>query len=278
MQAAIALPAVEDPSRQQGAEDPGLPVESTTAPQGAAERGTNLVPGDRITVTVFGQPDLSGNFQVDGTGFIDLPLIGPVMVKQLTPKECEKVIEGRLADGYLNRPVVSVSIGEVRPIYVLGDVKSPGAYAFRHGSSVLSAIAQAGGYGAEVGGTLSDFLLADERVRMLEGTRRMRAACTRGFLNATELADYLVGKGIPFREAHHITGHAVALAEKEGKGLEDLSLAELRGIDVRIDDGVYAVLDYAAAVRRRETPGGTGPRSVTRQLEDLRGWLAALGA
>ena len=109
-------------------------------------------------------------------------------------------------------------------------------------------------------------------------TRRMRAACTRGFLNATELADYLVGKGIPFREAHHITGHAVALAEKEGKGLEDLSLAELRGIDVRIDDGVYAVLDYAAAVRRCETPGGTGPRSVTRQLEDLRGWLAALGA
>ena len=44
----------------------------------------------------------------------------------------------------------------------------------------------------------------------------------------------------------------------------------------RIDDGVYAVLDYAAAVRRRETPGGTGPKSVARQLENLRGWLAAL--
>ena len=107
-------------------------------------------------------------------------------------------------------------------------------------------------------------------------TRRMRAACARGFLNATELADYLVGKGIPFREAHHITGHAVALAEKEGKGLEDLTLDELRGVDARIDDGVYAVLDYAAAVRRRETPGGTGPKSVARQLENLRGWLAAL--
>ena len=101
-------------------------------------------------------------------------------------------------------------------------------------------------------------------------------ACARGFLNATELADYLVGKGIPFREAHHITGHAVALAEKEGKGLEDLTLDELRGVDARIDDGVYAVLDYAAAVRRRETPGGTGPKSVARQLENLRGWLAAL--
>ena len=90
-------------------------------------------------------------------------------------------------------------------------------------------------------------------------TDRMRAACARGFLNATELADYLVGKGLPFREAHHVTGHAVALAEKQGKGLEDLSLAELQQLDARIADDVYAVLDYAAAVRRRETPAGTGP-------------------
>ena len=106
-------------------------------------------------------------------------------------------------------------------------------------------------------------------------TRRMRAACAHGFLNATELADYLAARGIPFREAHHITGHAVALAEKEGKGLEDLSLEELRAIDERIDGGVYAVLDYDAAVRRRETPGGTGPASVAHQLEELRGWIAA---
>lgn len=104
-------------------------------------------------------------------------------------------------------------------------------------------------------------------------TDRMRAACARGFLNATELADYLVGKGLPFREAHHVTGHAVALAEKQGKGLEDLSLAELQQLDARIADDVYAVLDYAAAVRRRETPAGTGPRSVARQIEQLRTWL-----
>ncbi len=105
-------------------------------------------------------------------------------------------------------------------------------------------------------------------------TDRMRAACARGFLNATELADYLVGKGLPFREAHHVTGHAVALAEKEGKGLEDLTLEQLRTLDDRIDDDVYAVLDYDAAVRRRETPAGTGPKSVARQLDQLRQWLA----
>ena len=104
-------------------------------------------------------------------------------------------------------------------------------------------------------------------------TDRMRAACKAGFLNATELADYLVGKGVPFREAHHITGAAVALAESEDKGLEDLSLEQLRSVCERIGEDVYAVLDYQAAVRRRETHGGTGPSSVIRQWEDLEDWL-----
>lgn len=105
-------------------------------------------------------------------------------------------------------------------------------------------------------------------------TDRMREACKAGFLNATELADYLVGKGLPFREAHHVTGQAVAAAEREGKGLEDLTLPELQSLEPHIGSDVYAVLDYAAAVRRRETPGGTGPRSVARQLEQLELWLA----
>lgn len=105
-------------------------------------------------------------------------------------------------------------------------------------------------------------------------TDRMRAACKAGFLNATELADYLVSKGLPFREAHHLTGQAVAAAEREGKGLEDLSLPELQAITPLIENDVFAVLEYEAAVRRRETPGGTGPRSVARQLEQLKQWLA----
>ncbi len=107
-------------------------------------------------------------------------------------------------------------------------------------------------------------------------TERMEEACRRGYLNATEMADYLVGKGIPFREAHHVTGHAVALAERKGVTLEDLSLEELRGLDPRFDEDVYRVLDCRAAVRRRETPGGTGPKSVASQIERMRNWLAPL--
>ncbi len=103
----------------------------------------------------------------------------------------------------------------------------------------------------------------------------MRAALDRGFLNATELADYLVGKGIPFREAHHYTGKAVALAEEKGVGLEGLSLAELRTVCPAIDDDVYPVLHHTAAVSRRDAEGGTGPGSVARQITALRAWLGS---
>ena len=103
---------------------------------------------------------------------------------------------------------------------------------------------------------------------------RMRAAMAKGFLNATELADYLVGKGIPFREAHHITGSAVALAEDQNIGLESLPLESLQALCSKIDQDVYAVLDMAAAVARRNTPGGTGPLAVAEQLRAARVWLA----
>ncbi len=103
---------------------------------------------------------------------------------------------------------------------------------------------------------------------------RMNAALARGFLNATELADYLVGRGIPFREAHHLTGAAVALAEKQGKGLEDLDLAALREISAVIDEGVFAALDMKNAVARRRTPGGTGPEPVAAQIGAVKAWLA----
>lgn len=102
----------------------------------------------------------------------------------------------------------------------------------------------------------------------------MAATMRKGFLNATELADYLAAKGVPFREAHHITGAAVALAEEQGKGLEDLSLSDLQKFSPEIGDDVFDILSYEAAVRRRTSPGGTGPESVNAQLTAVRQWLA----
>jgi len=105
----------------------------------------------------------------------------------------------------------------------------------------------------------------------------MRRALDRGFLNATELADYLAAKGLPFREAHHATGAAVALAEKKGVRLEDLSLDELRGFSELVEQDVCAVLEHEAAVRRRALAGGTGPAPVAAQLAGLRAWLKDIG-
>ncbi|KWV55985.1 hypothetical protein AS156_05080 [Bradyrhizobium macuxiense] len=148
----------------------------TIASAGEADsRAYRLAPGDRITVTVFGQPDLSGDFLIDDAGTVSMPLIGPVEVKELTTLESQRRIGERLADGILQAPSVSVRIAELRPLYVLGDVRLPGAYPFRYGSTVQSAVALAGGFGpAEVlrSTAVADFMAAEERVRQLSLQQR----------------------------------------------------------------------------------------------------------
>lgn len=104
--------------------------------------------------------------------------------------------------------------------------------------------------------------------------KRMLEACKMGFLNATEFADYLAKKGIPFREAHHIAGRAVALAEERGCGLENLTFEELQALAPNLDRDIYDILEYGECARRRETPGGTGPEAVARQIVELNSWLA----
>jgi argininosuccinate lyase len=99
-------------------------------------------------------------------------------------------------------------------------------------------------------------------------TDRMRAAAEAGFATATDLADWLVRvAGVPFREAHHITGRAVKLAEERGVGLAELPLADLRAIDARIDRSVYEVLTVDASVGSRTSYGGTAPERVREQVE-----------
>ncbi|HEY0111683.1 MAG TPA: argininosuccinate lyase [Allosphingosinicella sp.] len=102
-------------------------------------------------------------------------------------------------------------------------------------------------------------------------TDRMRAAADVGFSTATDLADWLVREaGVPFREAHHITGSAVKLAEEKGCGLVDLSLDALRQIDARLDERIYSVLTVDASVRSRTSYGGTAPDRVREQIKAAR--------
>lgn len=118
-------------------------------------------------------------------------------------------------------------------------------------------------------------IMADMLARIEFVPQAMEKALEAGFLNATELADYLVGKGMPFRQAHHASGACVALAESLGCGLADLSVDQMRRAGADVQDDVYEVLSYRAAVERRVSPGGTGPESVRAQLGQVDEWLAS---
>jgi argininosuccinate lyase len=110
---------------------------------------------------------------------------------------------------------------------------------------------------------------------MVEGaafrTDRMRQAAELGYATATDLADWLVREaGVPFREAHHIVGAAVKLAESRGVALEALPLADLQAIDGRIGEGVYQALSVEASVAARASHGGTAPNEVRARIAEAR--------
>ncbi len=107
---------------------------------------------------------------------------------------------------------------------------------------------------------------------------RMRAAAAAGHATATDLADWLAGEaGVPFREAHHIAGRAVALAEAEGKALDELSLDQLRSVDARIDERALPRLSVEASVAARRSAGGTAPIRIQEAIAAARTAIAARG-
>ena len=105
---------------------------------------------------------------------------------------------------------------------------------------------------------------------------KMRAAAAAGHATATDLADWLVSDvGVPFREAHHIAGRAVAAAESEGKTLDDLTLEQLQAVDPRIDARVLPRLSVEASVASRRSAGGTAPELVGQAIAAARAAIAA---
>jgi argininosuccinate lyase len=96
---------------------------------------------------------------------------------------------------------------------------------------------------------------------------RMREAASAGFSTATDIADWLVRvANVPFREAHHITGRVVALAEERGIGLESLTIEDFKSVDERIDSRIHKVLGVENSVRSRVSYGGTAPDNVLEQV------------
>jgi polysaccharide export outer membrane protein len=111
----------------------------------AAKASPRLQAGEKIRVTVYGEASLSGDYQIDPSGYLSLPLAGTVKAAGLTQAELEQELAKKFRSEYLRNPRVTVSVMEFRPFYILGEIEKPGAYPYTSGLNVLSAIAIAGG-------------------------------------------------------------------------------------------------------------------------------------
>jgi len=112
-----------------------------------------LGPNDRTRIIVYGQPNLTGEFVLDGNGNLSFPLIGNVPASGMTPTELQRAIAAKLDPDYLHNPSVSVEVATRRPFYVVGEVQKPGSYPYVTDMTVLNAVATAGGqtYRANMG-------------------------------------------------------------------------------------------------------------------------------
>jgi len=109
-------------------------------------RDYQLTPGDVISISVFGEKDMAINSaKIPVNGYISFPLVGQVFVAGRTPSEVERLIESSLTGGYLSDPKVNLSIDVYRPVYVRGEVYSPGSYDFNVGLTVAKLLTTAGG-------------------------------------------------------------------------------------------------------------------------------------
>ena len=105
-----------------------------------------LATGDRLRIIVFGQDTLSNLYQVDGSGRVTMPLIGPVAVGWLTTAAASAAIEAKLSQGYIREPKVTVEVDTYRPFFILGEVTTSGQFPFVTGMTVQTAVAIAGGF------------------------------------------------------------------------------------------------------------------------------------
>ncbi len=133
---------------------PAVNDSGTVAPFGASGHetayefmnGYRVGAGDRLNIRVLDQRELTGQYLVDGAGNISMPLIHTVRVAGLAAPQIEHLVIGRLRNGYLRSPSVSVQVTDLRPFFILGEVTRAGSFPYQAGMTVQNAIALAGGY------------------------------------------------------------------------------------------------------------------------------------
>jgi len=124
-----------------------LRAEGAAAPVIDGGAAYHLDVGDKVKVTVYGEEDLSGEFQIDGSGNVDLPMTGEVHAAGMTVEGFATAVQQKLRDGHLLvNPRVSAQVTNYRPFTILGEINKPGEYPYENGMSVLNAVAVAGGW------------------------------------------------------------------------------------------------------------------------------------
>ncbi len=145
----VVGPAPQTPATVSAA-PPRAPVAtaSLSAPVGPDEVGADYILGsaDKIRITVFGEPSLTGEYFVSSSGKVSLPLAGEVQAAGLTLRDFHDHVVQSLKDGYLKDPKVSLEVLTFRPFYILGEVSKPGQYPYTSGLTVFNAVATAGGF------------------------------------------------------------------------------------------------------------------------------------
>lgn len=124
---------------------------SNAPPLGAAQaqeglRAYRLGAGDKLRVTVYNEPNLSGEYAVSSAGEIAFPLVGMIAADGRTVGEVTQTLTGRIAEGYMTDPRVSVEVLNYRPYYIMGEVQKPGEYPYVAGMTIEQAVAVAGGF------------------------------------------------------------------------------------------------------------------------------------
>ncbi len=118
------------------------------SPPSAAESAESYVlgPNDRVRLKVYGEPDITGEYEVDNNGNVSIPLAGHIRSAGLTTRQLERAIASALSKGIVRDPRVNVEVALYRPYYILGEVKKGGEYPYRLGLTVMDAVASAGGF------------------------------------------------------------------------------------------------------------------------------------
>ena len=124
----------------------GAQEQKAAVSAGGTDAQYRLNAGDRLNIIVFGQEDVSGEFQIDGAGNITMPLLGQVAAAMRTVTQLQAEITASLDRDYIVNPRVSIEVLNYRPFYILGQVTSPGSYPYVAGMDVRQAIAIAGGF------------------------------------------------------------------------------------------------------------------------------------